>query len=711
MELITPTDPLSHSADLTAENIERLRELFPQAVTEDAGGKRINFDVLRELLGGELATGEEKYGLNWHGKRAARRLALTPSTGTLRPAPEDSVEWDNTQNLMIEGDNLEVLKLLQKSYAGKVKIIYIDPPYNTGKDFVYKDDFRDSIGNYQRVTGQRDAEGARLTTNAESSGRFHTDWLNMMYPRLMLARTLLRDDGVILISIDDHELDNLALLMNEVFGVENFIANLIWEKGRKNDARLFSIGHEYMLVYSRSLSTIKSTGTIWREEKPGAREIWTKYLELRDQHGQANDKIQTALEKWYADLPKSDPSKKWSRYRRIDENGPWRDRDISGPGREGGTYEVLHPKTKLPCAMPPGGWRYSKLETMQKMIDRGLVQFREDHTEPPFRKAHLRPVPGELVEDTSEQMDEPDDDNTEELATQVRGSYFYKQSQVAVKALQELFGKKVFNNPKDYFELGRLFSYVSSNDPKAIFLDFFAGSGSSGEAVLDLNRRDGAKRRFISVQLPQSLEPKGTEQKAAFALLNDLGKAKTIAEITKERLRRAGQKVKADNPLFYGDLGFRVFKLETTSIRPWDPTLPVTEQRLLGEVDNILPGRTEQDLLYELLLKRGLELTVPIVERTLAGKQVFAVSTGDLIACLAPHIESADVEALAEGVVTWHKELVPPPAVDPNAPLEKPAKFDPPLVVFRDTAFADDVAKSNLTEILKQHSLTDVRSL
>ncbi len=708
MEPITVTDPLSHSADLTAENIERLRELFPEAVTEDGTGKRIDFDVLRELLGGELATNEEQYGLTWHGKRAARRLALTPSTGTLRPAPEESMDWDITQNLMIEGDNLEVLKLLQKSYAGKVNMIYIDPPYNTGKDFVYKDDFRDSIGTYLTMTGQRDAGGAKLTTNAETSGRFHTDWLNMMYPRLMLAKTSLKEDGVLAVSIDDHELENLLALGDEIFGEENHIATMIWEKGRKNDAKLISIGHEYIVLYARSISYLRERGTIWREEKPGAREIWQEYLRLREKHGDNDLLIQEEIESWFSQLPKTHPSKKWSRYRRIDRNGPWRDRDISWPGSGGPRYDVVHPKTGKPCKVPDAGWRFATPEEMQRQIRLGVVEFRDDESEPPFRKAHIKPLSYEALETEDAELDEESDD---ELATQVRGSYFYKQSQVSVRHLRELLNAKVFPNPKDYVELARLFQYLTANDRNALFMDFFAGSGSSGEAVLSLNAADGGFRRYILCQLPQEISAEKKEEKSLALYCDRIGRPHNLAELTKERLRRAAAKIKSENPLFHGDVGFRVLKLDTTSVRPWDPTLPVTEQRLLGEVDNILDGRSEGDLLYELLLKRGLELTVPIVERTIAHKQVYAVSTGDLIACLTSSIATADVEPLAEGVVVWHKELAPPPAVASNAPHGEAAKFEPPLIVFRDTAFADDVAKSNLTEILKQHGLTDVRSL
>jgi adenine-specific DNA-methyltransferase len=279
MKKLDAESPEIKSADIVTGNIEALKVLFPDAFMEG----KIDFEVLKGLLGGAVDERDEKYGLNWHGKRRARQIALTPSTGTLLPCPEESVDWDTTQNLMIEGDNLEVLKLLQKSYSGKVKLIYIDPPYNTGKDFVYPDDFRDSIKIYLELTGQ--VEGDRkVSSNTEASGRFHTDWLNMMLPRLKLARSLLCDAGVIAISIDDTEIANLRQLLAETFGLENFVATITWEKGRKNDAKLFSSGHEYLVVFAKSLARLREEGTIWREEKPGAREIWEKYLELRAQH-------------------------------------------------------------------------------------------------------------------------------------------------------------------------------------------------------------------------------------------------------------------------------------------------------------------------------------------------------------------------------------------------------------------------------------------
>lgn len=498
MQKIDAQSPEAHSADLKAENIDKLKALFPELITEGPYGVAVNQDVLKQLVGDATVTdADEKYGLNWHGKRAARQLALTPSTGTLLPCPDESVDWDTTQNLMIEGDNLEVLKLLQKSYAGKVKLIYIDPPYNTGKDFVYPDNFQDNINNYLELTGQIQS-GAKISSNTESSGRFHTDWLNMIYPRIKLSRNLLTQDGVILVSIDENEIENLLQLMNEIYGEENFISCLTWEKSRKNDAKFFSNGHEYIAVYAKSQSHLREKRITWREEKPGAREIWDKYLELRSVHPQDDHLIEEALQTWFSELPKTHPSKKWSRYKRVDKHGPWRDDNISWPGGGGPTYDVIHPKTGLPCKVPERGWIFSTPEEMQRRIDAGVVEFREDHTEPPFRKSHIRPIPLETEEITpDEDTDDSEiDDNDEELATQVRGSYFYKQSQVSVKYLRELFGKKVFNNPKDVDEITRLISYTTGDDPKALIMDFFAGSGTTGESVMRLNAGDNGARKY-----------------------------------------------------------------------------------------------------------------------------------------------------------------------------------------------------------------------
>ncbi len=708
LQKIDAGSPEAQSADLIADNIARLRALFPELLTESAKGVTINVDVLKSLVGDATVTdADEKYGLNWHGKRRARQIALTPSAGTLRPCPEESVDWETTQNLMIEGDNLEVLKLLQRSYGregGQIRVIYIDPPYNTGKDFVYTDNFQNSIQNYQQLMGWRDFEGERVSSfaslrNTEASGRFHTDWLNMIYPRIRLARTLLSTDGVILVSIDEHEITNLRAVMDDVFGEENFLSCLTWEKGRKNDAKFFSNGHEYILVYAKSQSFLREQRTLWREEKPGARDIWEKYLDLRATHGDQDKLIETDLQAWYSALPKGHPAKKWSRYKRVDQNGPWRDRDISWPGGGGPRYDVPHPVTKLPCAVPERGWIYSTPEEMQRQISLGLVEFREDHTAPPFRKAHIRPIPQELDSvdtDADDTDDSEQSEDEEEFATQVRGSYFYKQSQVSVKYLRTLFGKKVFNNPKDLDEIAKLIRYTTSDDPNAVVMDFFAGSGTTGEAVMRLNSQDNGTRRYLLVQLPEPLDPKDKQQKVAAKYCEDMGKPLNIAELTKERLRKAGSTIKSEKPDWNGDIGFRVFKLDTSNIRAWNPNPDDLKATLFDHLDHIEPGRSADDILYEILLKLGLDLCVPIKQQTIAGKPVHSVGGGVLMACLAESIQVTEVEELALGIAAWRKAQ---------------GTVGETTAVFRDSAFQNDVAKSNLAAILEQHGIKQVRSL
>ena len=322
---------------------QELLRLFPEIRTE--GGK-LDFERLKLALGETVDVGKERYSMNWPGKADCFKTIQMPSLATLRPCPEESINFETTENLIIEGDNLEALKLLQKSYLGKIKMIYIDPPYNTGNDFIYPDNYSESLQTYLEYTGQVDAEGKKFSTNAETDGRFHSKWLNMMYPRLYLARNLLTDDGVVLVSMDDHEADNLKKLLNEVFGEENHVAQLVWEKGRKNDAKLFSAGHEYLMVYAKSLGHLREVKTVWREQKPGAQDIWDEYIRLREKHGGDNRKIEADLQAWFQGLPKSHPSRKLARYRRVDANGPWRDRDISWPGGEGPRYDVIHHKTK-----------------------------------------------------------------------------------------------------------------------------------------------------------------------------------------------------------------------------------------------------------------------------------------------------------------------------------------------------------------------------
>jgi len=696
LERVTLQD--GESANLVNENIKQLKAIFPDAFSE--GG--LNFDTLRQLMGDVSAIdeSEEKYGLNWHGKKKARQVALTPSTGTLLPCPGESVDWDKTQNLFVEGDNLEVLKLLQKSYAGKVKMIYIDPPYNTGKEFVYPDNFQDNLETYLKYTGQIDDEGMKFSSNTESSGRYHTNWLNMIYPRIHLAKNLLTADGVILVSIDEHEVVNLRQLMNEVFGEENFISCLAWEKGRKNDAKFFSNGHEYVVIYARSQSYLREIKAMWREEKPGARDIWEKYLSLRKTHGENDSLIEVDLQDWYSSLPKSHPAKKWSRYKHIDKNGPWRDDNISWPGGGGPRYDVIHPKTKMPCAVPERGWVFSKPETMQQMIDLGIVEFREDHSAPPIRKSHIRPVNFELLSaceaNEDESGDDSDNESEEDLATQVRGSYFYKQSQVSVKYLRNLFGKKVFNNPKDVDEISRLVRYTTSDDPNAIIMDFFAGSGTTGEAVMRLNSEDEGARRFILVQLPEPLDPSSKEQKVAAKFCEENNIPRNIAALSRERLRRAAKQINAQGEDKKIDTGFKVFSLASSSIKAWRPDRNDLEETLLSHQEHLVAGRSEEDVLYELLIKRGIDLGAPIQSKVVSGKSIYSIGYGVLFACLDETIDGEEVESIAQGILSWHHELAP--ASDSH-------------VFFRDSAFSDDVSKTNMAAILEQNGITHVRSL
>lgn len=685
MQKIEATNTAAQSADLVNCNIEQLKQLFPELITETDTGVAVNVDVLKALVGDKTATdSDEKYGLNWHGKRRARQLALTPSTGTLRPCPDpnESVDWDTTQNLMIEGDNLEVLKLLQKSYAGKVKLIYIDPPYNTGKDFVYPDNFQDNIKNYLELTGQLEG-GHKVSSNTEASGRFHTDWLNMLLPRLKLGRNLLRRDGVIFISINDKELANLRTLCDEIFGEENFVATLAWEKGRKNDARRFSVGHEYIVGYAKDLSHIEELLPPWREAKEGVSEIVEEYLRLKGVYGTLHSKISEGLVAFYRSLAEDHVSKKYARSRFVDARGIWRDNNISWPGGGGPKYPLIHPVTKQPCKMPDDGWRFVE-ETMTRKVADGYVEFREDHTKSPFLKSYL------YVDDPSNGSE--DDSAGEKL--QVMGSVFYRHSQPSNDVMKELLGEKVFDNPKDHMVLARLIRYCTG--PDDLIMDFFAGSGSTGHGVWELNSLGLGNRKFCLIQLPEKLDSENSDQKVAANFCQEIGRPKTIAEITKERLRRAAIRMKSENPTFTGDTGFRVFKLDHSNIRAWNPNPENLEQSLFAHQDHVLEGRTESDILYELLLKLGLDLCVPIEVRKVAGMDVHAVGGGVLMACLAPAIAGAEVDALATGIIAWRKELAP--AGDTTC-------------VFLDSAFADDVAKTNLAAILEQHGIQNVRSL
>ncbi len=628
IEPIAAGSPETQSADVKGENIAKLRALFPELLTERiTEGKTeavINVDVLKQLVGDATASdAEEKYGLNWHGKRRARQIALTPSTGTLRPCPEESVDWDTTQNLMIEGDNLEVLKLLQKSYAGKVKLIYIDPPYNTGKDFVYPDNFQDSIKNYLELTGQVEG-GAKITSNTDASGRFHTDWLNMMYPRLKLARNLLKNDGVVFVSCDDNELPRLRMAMEEIFGEETHLATFIWKSRQNKDNRTVngaSVDHEYLVCFGQSI------------------------------RGDSRDVTQ---------FSNSD----------SDARGPWTSANMVGIAtadrRPNLHYVLKNPATGVEYACPDMGWRYDK-NSMAKLIDDDRILWPATVDGRPRRKAFLNEF-----------------DNAYTGFSTIVGNGVFTRHGTAV--IEELFSTRVFDFPKPVSLLKTVVEQgCSSGD---IVLDFFAGSGTTGHAVIAENAADNGNRRYILVQLPAPLNPENSEQKTASDYCDQIGKRRTIGELTKERLRRAGTKIRTENPLFSGDTGFRVFKLDTSNIRAWNPNRSDLEGSLFANIEHLQPGRSDTDVLYELLLKLGLDLCVPISARQVAGKTVHSIGGGVLMACLEPRIAVNEAEALAQGMAAWRKEQAP--AGETTA-------------VFRDSAFENDVAKSNLAAILQQH--------
>ncbi|MBI5837659.1 MAG: site-specific DNA-methyltransferase [Candidatus Eisenbacteria bacterium] len=661
MQKLTAADPETKSPDFAAENLAALRALFPELVTEGPDGAAVNLDVLKQLVGDQTVTdAEEKYGLNWHGKRRARQLALTPSTGTLRPCPADSVDWDTTRNLIIEGDNLEVLKLLQKSYAGKVKLIYIDPPYNTGKDFVYPDNFQDSIKNYLELTGQVEG-GAKSSTNTESSGRFHTNWLNMMYPRLRVARSLLRDDGAIFVSIDDAEIDNLKKVGCEILGEEAFVGILpvlVNPRGRHLD-KFIAKTHDYLAVF---VKTPDVDGSIEGMTKG---EAMVEEYDREDERGKY--RALGLRNRNQAFNPLTRPNLFFPLYVNPDN------------GRVALTKDAAFREEVLPVTRDGvetcWTWGREKVDADNELL---FAERAEDGTWRVFRKDYLIDANGEVAETLAKSL---------WLDKEFNNDY-------GRKSLKELLGSPVLDFPKSPFLIERIVTIASRSSD--IVMDFFAGAGTTGHAVMSRNAADGGARRYILVQLPEPLDPGIKEQKVAAEFCDKLGKPRNIAELTKERLRRAARKVKDENPMFAGDLGFRVFTLDSSNIRAWGPDRDDLDKTLLDSVEHLKLGRTEADVLYEVLLKLGLDLCVPIERRVVAGKDVHAVGAGVLIACLDERIERGDVEALAQGIVDWHRALAP--AGDTTC-------------VFRDSAFADDVAKTNLAAILEQHGIANVRSL
>ncbi|MCB1615952.1 MAG: site-specific DNA-methyltransferase [Pseudomonadales bacterium] len=620
-----------HSPNLTQENIAKIRELFPGCVTEAQGEDgqltlAVDFDQLKQELSDSIVEGpQERYHLNWPGKREALLTANAPIAKTLRPCREESVDFDATKNLFIEGDNLEALKLLQETYLGKVKMIYIDPPYNTGKDFIYEDDFSENAEDFLKRSNQKNEEGLRLVSNTESNGRFHSDWLSMIYPRLKLARSLLSDDGVIFISNDDSEIHNMRKVCDEVFGENNFIANFIWEKRTNRENRkVVSYRHDNVLCYCKQKG----------EERP------LKQLPMNEK-ALANYKN-----------PDNDP------------RGPWKSDPAtaqSGHGTKSQFYDLMAPNGKVHKLESGRCWLYTE-SSMKEAIKDNRIWFGKDGNGVPRVKTYL---------------DAKERGLTPESILFARDA---STNEVAKNCLKELFGGvAVFDTPKPV-ELVKLFLQLSCS--KGLVIDFFSGSAATAHAVMQLNAEDGGNRKFIMVQLPELCDEKSEAFKAGY---------KTIAEMSKERIRRAGKKIlEGDSHKDWNrDVGFRVLKIDSSNMADVYYSPDAVQQDLLSaQANNIKEGRTPEDLLFQVLLDWGVDLSLPIRRETIQGKTVFLVSDApcDLVACFDDGVNEALVRELAA-----------------LAPLR---------VVFRDTGFASDAVKINVEQIFKQLSPgTEVKAL
>ncbi len=619
-----------HSPNLTNQNIEKIKALFPNCVTEstDESGNlklAVDFDQLRQELQGSIVEGpQERYQLGWPGKREALLTANAPIAKTLRPAFDESVDFENTKNLFIEGDNLDALKLLQETYLGKVKMIYIDPPYNTGKDFIYEDDFAESTEEFLIKSNQKDESGNRLVANTESNGRFHSDWLTMIYPRLKLARSLLSDDGIIFISIDDNEQANLKRLCDEVFGEANFVASVVWEKmyTTKNDSALLSECHEYALSYTKDINT-KPILLLPRTDEMDAR---------------------------YTN-PDNDP------------RGVWKPIPLYAKGeRTNGRYPVISPTTgKTHYPNSDSHWLYSEADTL-KMIFENRIYFGKDGNSQPNIKRFLT-----------------------EVQQGAKAKTLWKHNEVgsndsAKRELKELYGdeKIPFDFPKPSTLIKRMLQLATvEND---IVLDFFSGSATTAHAVMQLNAEDGGNRKFIMVQIPEACDEKSEAFKAGY---------QNIAEISKERIRRAGKKILEGQTQegWNKDVGFRVLKVDTSNMADIYYSPDATKQAdLIAAIDNIKPERKPEDLLFQAMLDLGVDLSLPIFKQTIQGKTVFFVDSNALVACF-------------DGGIT--EELV-----------KEIAKTKPMRAVFKDNGFISDSVKINAEQIFEQISpSTDFKAI
>ena len=638
-----------HTPNKADENFKKLAELFPNAVTEtiDENGevvRAIDKDVLMQEISCTVVDGkEERYQFTWPDKKKSVLLANAPINKTLRPCREESVDFDTTENLYIEGDNLEVLKLLQETYLGKIKMIYIDPPYNTGNDFVYEDDFAQNTDEYLTNSGQFDEDGNRLVKNLDSNGRFHTDWLNMIYPRLKLAKDLLSDDGIMLISIDDNEIDNLTRCCSEIFGESNLIATfVVASNSAKNNSKFVSITHEYLLCVAKNK---EETPAGWAVAKTNS-DSFIKVSQQLLKSGKSMDEIHSEL----LALVKYPKYYEFDHYTYVDERGPFRASDLTAPGSKA-KYNVIHPITKKPCKTGSRGWAYSESE-MQKLIDNDYILFGSTETVMPQLKNYLF-------------------DNEKSLPKSVL--FFDSQSSTKWMKAQG-FG---FDFPKaiDYIK------FVVSMYPQTEYeiLDFFSGSATTAHAIMQLNAEDGGHRKFIMVQLPEKCDEKSEAYKAGY---------KNICEIGKERIRRAGKKIKDENPLNTQnlDIGFRVLKCDTSNMKDVYYSPADFELNLLDMMeDNIKEDRSPEDLLFQVMLDLGVELSSKIEETTIAGKKVFDVADGFLIACFDKDVNDETIKAIAQ---------------------KQPYYF-----VMRDSSLANDSVATNFEQIFATYSPDTVRKV
>ena len=641
-----------HSINKVDDNIEKIANLFPNCVTEaKVDGKItkvVDFDKLKQELSNFVVEGrDERYQFTWPDKKQSILLANAPIAKTLRPCVADSVDFDSTQNLYIEGDNLDVLKLLQETYLGRVKMIYIDPPYNTGNDFVYEDDFAQNTGEYLANSGQFDEEGNRLVKNLDSNGRFHTDWLNMIYPRLKLAKDLLMDDGVIFISIDDNEVDNLRKICDEIYGGDNFIAHIIHKNNSmKNQSKYIGVSSEFVLIYSKDMDSLKKYQETWRANKKGAAEIDAMFKKLKSK-GLLLEEIREEILEMYS-RPKYAHLSRWNK---VDNDGVFMDSDLS---RENGTknYTIINPLTNTECLIPNRGWGKS-YEELIRLQNENLIWYGDGVT-PPRMKSYI-------CEDSVSVFD----------------NYIFADTSNDKKMIDRMFGSKVFEFPKSLEMITQLVQLCSFEE--SIILDFFSGSATTAHAVMQLNAEDGGDRKFIMVQIPEETDEKSEAYRAGY---------NNICEIGKERIRRAGSKIKEEAGLLAQDLdvGFRVLKLDSTNMKDVFYTPEETNISMFSDLsDNIKVDRSPEDLLFQVMLDLGVLLSSKIETSTIDGKNVFSVADGFLVACFDKGLTDQTVETIA--------------------------RLKPYYFVMRDHSIATDAVAANFDQIFAAYSPDTVRKV